>query len=128
MGCATQEPPAAAPVDAARAAPVPTSLTAYLPKGSLDGKVVLGPPPAADSPHGRADRAFYDDTRSLKDTPRWREAIQDNDLWGGGAIKRFSCVLGVDINERQTPVTWKLMHRLELDVRNIGGPAKDHFA
>ena len=126
FGCATAAPPA--PAADVSLGPVPTDLTGYLPKGALDGRVVLGPPPAADSPHGRADRAFYDDTRALKDSPRWREAIQDNDLWQGGAIRRFSCALGVEISERQTPTAWKLMHRLELDVRNIGGPAKDHFA
>jgi acid phosphatase (class A) len=107
---------------------VPTRLTAYLPKGALDGKTVLAPPPAPDSPHGRADQAFYDETRALKDTPRWREAIQDNDLWGGGAIRRFSCVLGAEISAQQTPAAWRLMHRIELDVRDIGTPAKDHFA
>ena len=128
FACATPEAqtPAAA-ADPSMAGPVPTKLQAYLPPGAIDGKTVIGPPPAADSPHGRADQAFYDDTRALKDTPRWKEAIQDNDLWGGGALKRFSCALGVDINERQTPVAWTLLHRLELDVRNVGGPAKDFY-
>ena len=30
----------------------------YLTAQALDGSVVLAPPPAVDSPHGRADRAY----------------------------------------------------------------------
>ena len=100
----------------------------YLTAGSLDGKSILGPPPALDSAHGKADRALYEETRALAGTSRWKTAIQDNDLWGGGALKRFSCALGVDLNETQTPVTWKVLHKIETDVRTLGTPAKDFYA
>jgi acid phosphatase (class A) len=112
----------------AMAGPSPSQETGYLPASALDGKVILPPPPAVDSPYGRADRATYDDTRALKDSPRWREAIQDNDLSGGGAIKRFSCVIGVDISEKQTPTAWKLLHKIQVDVRTFSTPAKDFYA
>lgn len=125
-GCATERGPAAPVVDAL-AGPVPTTLKGYLTADALDGKTILPPPPAADSPQGRADQAFYDETRALKDTPRWKLAIQDNDLWGGGALKRFSCALDVELSETGTPVAWKLLHRIELDVRTIGTPPKDYF-
>lgn len=117
----------AAPPQPAVAAPPADRLPGYLKGAAVDGRVVLGPPPAADSPHGRADRALYDETRALQGSKRWQEAIQDNDLWQGGAIKRFSCALGVELNARQTPRTWRMLHRLESDVRTIGTPAKDHF-
>lgn len=107
--------------------PVATKLAGYFAANPLDGKTILGPPPAVDSPHGKADRALYDETRALEGTPRWKTAIQDNDLWGGGAIKRFSCALGVDLNEKQTPAAWRMLHRMELDVRTIGTPAKDAY-
>lgn len=121
-------PATTAPADPALASPVPTKLTGYLPAGALEGKAILPPPPAADSPQGRADQAFYDETRALQDTPRWKLAQQDNDLWQGGALKRFSCVLGVELSERDTPAAWRLLHRIELDVRDVGTPPKDHFA
>jgi acid phosphatase (class A) len=35
--------------------------------------------------------------------------------------------LGVDLNEKQTPVTWKILHKIELDVRTVGTPAKDFY-
>lgn len=107
--------------------PPPTDLVGYFQANPLDGKTILGPPPAADSPHGKADRALYDDTRSLEGSARWKTAVQDNDLWGGGALKRFSCAAGVDISERQTPATLRMLHRIELDVRTVGTPAKDAY-
>ncbi|WP_421937064.1 hypothetical protein [Phenylobacterium sp.] len=108
--------------------PRATQLTGYFATNPLDGKAILGPPPPPDSAHGKADRALYDETRALEGTARWKTAIQDNDLWGGGAIKRFSCALGVDINATQTPAAWRMLHRMELDVRTIGTPAKDAYA
>jgi acid phosphatase (class A) len=107
--------------------PPPTKLVGYFAANPLDGKAILGPPPAPDSPHGKADRALYDETRALEGSARWKTAIQDNDLWGGGAIRRFSCALGVDVNERQTPTALRMLHRMELDVRTVGTPAKDAY-
>ena len=128
--CATgaDAPAETAAANPALASPVPTKLTGYLPAGALDGKTILPPPPAADSPQQAADRAYYDETRALQDTPRWKLAQQDNDLWQGGALKRFSCVLDVELSQRETPTAWKLLHRIELDVRDVGTPPKDHFA
>lgn len=107
--------------------PVPPAAKGYFAANPLNGAAILGPPPAADSPHGKADRALYDETRKLKDTPRWRTAIQDNDLWGGGAVKRFSCALGREISDAETPALSRLMHRIEGDARTVGTPPKDHY-
>ncbi|ODT85477.1 phosphatase PAP2 family protein [Phenylobacterium sp. SCN 70-31] len=131
--CATDAAPpaagqAAAPAAGQPAGPKPTTLTGYFAANPLDGKTILGPPPAVDSPHGRADRAVFDETRALEGSERWRAAIEDNDLWGGAAIRRFSCALGVDLNERETPAALRLLHRVELDVRTVGTPAKDAYA
>lgn len=117
-------PPAAGP---ALLNPPPTKLVGYFAANPLDGKAILGAPPAPDSPHGKADRTLFEETRKLEGSPRWKTAIQDNDLWGGGALKRFSCALGIDLSERQTPVTWKILHKIELDVRTVGTPAKDFY-
>lgn len=123
--CASGSP--ASPPQDASMGPPPTDLAGYFRTNPLDGKAILGPPPTPDSAHGKADRALFDETRALEGTARWKTAIQDNDLWGGGALKRFSCAAGVDINERQTPATLKMLHRIELDVRTVGTPAKDAY-
>lgn len=117
---------AQAPADPSLGPPA-KSETGYFRTSPLDGKAVLGPPPAPDSPRGKADQAVFEQTRALKDTRRWKVAIQDNDLWQGGAIERFSCALGVDVNEKQTPTLWKMLHRLETDVRLIGTPTKQFY-
>jgi acid phosphatase (class A) len=110
--------------DPSMAQPVPTKLKGYLAADALDGKAILPPPPAVDSPSGKADRAIYDENRALAGTPRWTAAQRDNDLWSGGAQKRVACALGRDISEATTPRTQQLLHRVELDARGVSGPAK----
>lgn len=119
-----------APDDASLSAPVhpiPTKLTGYLTTGALDGVALLGPPPATDSLRGQADRAYYNETRSLAGSARWNDAIRDNDIWAGGALKSYACAAGKEIGVRPTPTLYRLLERVELDVRTIGKPAKDHY-
>jgi acid phosphatase (class A) len=124
---------AAAPSSAPIATATPTSApggqtSGYLSVSAMTGKDILPGPPAAGSVYDTADRANYDATRSLEGSPRWKLAQQDNDLWQGGALKRFACAMGKDVSAKATPVAWKLLHKIELDVRTIGTPAKNHFA
>jgi acid phosphatase (class A) len=117
----------AAPVGASLAAPAATKLSGYLSAQAIDGKALLGPPPAPDSLRGQADRDAYLRTRSLQGSPRWAAAIRDNDIWAGGALERYACATGVEIGPKATPAVWKLLHRMELDVRTGGTPAKDFY-
>jgi len=114
-------------VDDPSMGPRAAKLEGYFVANPLDGTRVLGPPPTPDSPHGKADRAMFEETRKLEGSPRWQTAIIDNDLWGGGALKRFSCAMGVDLDAQKTPVTWRILHRVELDVRTVGTPAKNAY-
>ncbi|HET6969873.1 MAG TPA: phosphatase PAP2 family protein, partial [Phenylobacterium sp.] len=77
-------------LDPSLAGPTPTKLVGYLKKDDIDGRTVIGPPPAPDSPRGKADRTIYLDTRGLAGSPRWAQAVKDNDLWTGGALERFA--------------------------------------
>ena len=113
--------------DPSMAAPVATTLKGYLADGAVDALAVLGPPPEADSPRGRADRAFYEDSRALAGSPRWAQAVRDNDLWDGGALHRYACVLGVRLDAASTPHTLRLLRRVELDVRTVSGPVKARY-
>jgi acid phosphatase (class A) len=113
--------------DPSLAGPIPTTLTGYLAGGEIDGLAVLGPPPQADSPRGRSDRAYYEATRALAGSPRWAQAVRDNDLWGGGALTRYACVLGLRLDEASTPRTYRLLERVELDVRTVSGPVKSRY-
>jgi acid phosphatase (class A) len=115
------------PVELSPAGPAPSKLTGYLSTGDIDGQTVIGPPPAADSPRGKADRAVYLETRGLEGSPRWRQAIKDNDLWGGGALERYACALGAPIDAAALPKTYHLLQRVELDARTVGTPPKEHY-
>ena len=120
----------AAPVDGSLASPtnpIPTDLTGYLAAGDLDGAALLGPPPTPESLRGQADRAYYNETRSQQGSARWAQAIRDNDIWAGGALKTYACAAGKQIGPQATPVLYRLLHRIEIDVRTVGKPAKDHY-
>ena len=128
--CAMLPQTSPAPAAAALAAPlnpIPTKLTGYLATADFDGAALLGPPPAEGSLRGQADRAYFNETRALAGTPRWNDAIRDNDIWGGGALKGYACAAGKDIGEKTTPTLYRLLHRIELDVRTVGTPAKNHY-
>lgn len=115
------------PSDPSMAGPIPTKLTGYLRASDIDGQTVIGPPPAPDSPRGKADRAVYLETRALAGSSRWNQATKDNDLWNGGALERYACALGQPINAQALPKTYRLLQRIELDARAVGTPPKDHF-
>jgi acid phosphatase (class A) len=124
---APKTPAHGAPVDPSMAGPTPTKLTGYLTARDIDGQVVLGPPPALDSPRGKADRTIYLDTRAMAGSPRWVQATKDNDLWNGGALQRYACALGRPISAAALPKTYHLLQRVELDTRTVGTPPKDHY-
>jgi acid phosphatase (class A) len=115
------------PIDPSMAGPTPTQLAGYLSPDALNGTTVIGPPPAPDSPRGKADRTIYLETRKLAGTPRWAQATKDNDLWNGGALERFACALGRPIDAKSLPLTYRLLQRVELDARTVGTPPKTHF-
>lgn len=112
---------------AAAVSPPETELKGYLSAGALDSMKALGAPPASGSPREQADRAIYEQTRALEGTPRWRRAQQDQDLWFGGAVRRYACALGRDISPSATPVTYRLLQRMELDVRTVGAAPKKTY-
>jgi acid phosphatase (class A) len=117
----------AAPGLAPPPGPLAAKATGYLAASALDGKAILPGPPTAGSAYDKADRGYYDESRSLAGSPRWQAAIRDNEIWAGGALRAYSCAIGAEISEQATPVTWKLMHRVELDVRTVGTPPKNFY-
>jgi acid phosphatase (class A) len=127
-GVRVAQAPTAAPVDPSIVSPPHTDLKGYLAGDALDGVTILGPPPAPDSPRGRADGATYLETRALQGSARWEAAKRDNDLWYGGAMGRYACAMGREISPQATPLTWRLLERVELDSRTVGTTAKARFS
>lgn len=119
--------PKPAAQDVSLRVPDGAKLAGYFAASPIDGAALLGPPPAPDSLRGRADRELYEQNRKLEGSPRWAEAIKDDDIWGGGALRRYSCALGVQLGDQQTPAVARLLHRIELDVRTVGTPPKTFY-
>jgi acid phosphatase (class A) len=100
----------------------------YLKTGmNLDGAAIVGPPPAPDSPRGKADRATFEATRKLAGTPAWDKAIADADLSGAHGFKSFSCSAGVTIGPEATPTLANLLLRMTDDAATLYQPAKAVF-
>lgn len=90
----------------------------------LDGALVIGPPPAPDSPRGKADRAAFNASRKLAGGPIWTQAIADADLSGKEGMKSFSCAAGVTLGPEATPTLTRLLLRMTADAATIYKPAK----
>jgi acid phosphatase (class A) len=122
-------PPTAGAVSAgAILQPAGGTLTGYLPRAAYpDGVAILGPPPEPDSAQGVADRTIYNQTRSMADTPRWKQAIRDDDLSGPSAFKSLACAAGLTITPATMPRTTTLLIRTGIDGSLVASVPKKRF-
>jgi membrane-associated phospholipid phosphatase len=93
------------------------------PQARPDLTKVLAPPPAAGSPRAVADAAIFDQTRALKDTPRWALATSDVD---GSMYDHFAQALGARLTPRSAPVLTAILERAGED-RSVVGLAKTYW-
>lgn len=94
------------------------------PQARPDLTKVLAPPPPPGSPRAVADAAIFDQTRALKDTPRWALATADVD---GSAYEHFADALGVRLTPQAAPVLTALLERAGED-RSVVSLAKTYWA
>lgn len=88
---------------------------------------IVGPPPAAKSRTGKADRDQFESTRALAGSARWTVAQRDADLSGLEAWKSYGCAAGIQIGPKTTPVLARLMLRVESDAALVYNPIKDRY-
>lgn len=127
VGCSAVDatpPVATTPPSAGWTKPPPGYLAGT---GGLDATVILGLPPAPDSPRGKAERAQFDETRKLVNTDAWREAIADADLSGKNGMRSFSCAAGVTLSAEATPTLAAMLLRMTDDAAKIYQPAKSAY-
>ncbi|CAN5578238.1 hypothetical protein BH10PSE4_BH10PSE4_00750 [soil metagenome] len=84
---------------------------------------VLAPPPGPGSPRAIADAAIFDQTRGLKDSPRWALATADVD---GSVYDHFARALGARLTPQSAPVLTALLERAGED-RSVVGLAKSYW-
>lgn len=88
----------------------------YIPKENLPNSLdLLGPPPAADSAAFARDEEARKATIPLRGGARAAQARLDADLQFPQPAKNFSCAMGVDITEAQTPHLYRLMQKVLTD-------------
>jgi hypothetical protein len=105
-------------------APPGTPVRGYLkPAARPDLRQILAPPPEPGSPRAVADRAIFEQTRSLAGTPRWALATSDV---RGHMFDHFAGALGVRLTPQTAPVLAALLERAGED-RSVVSNAKHHW-
>jgi acid phosphatase (class A) len=88
---------------------------------------LLAPPPAPGSAAMVRDETARRGALLLHGTPRYVLAVADTDRHQDATNRAFQCTFGVDIGPEQTPVLYKLLAKMRIDVRASTYPAKSHF-
>jgi len=106
----------------------PGLLAGYLPAEDLPNSLVLIPPPPADGSAAFAfDTEVSEKAIKLQDTPRWELATDDANLIFPEAAETFSCALGIQISEQDTPHLYMLLRRTLTDAGLSTYTAKNHY-
>lgn len=88
----------------------------YLDPRALPNSIaLLPPPPAPGSAEDARDAAIAASDRKLVATPRWNLAQRDAELRGDPSVKSFGCAAAIEITEKGTPATYRLLRRSLLD-------------
>ncbi|HEX5379641.1 MAG TPA: phosphatase PAP2 family protein [Phenylobacterium sp.] len=115
-----QSPAAKAPMS-----PAPAARSGYLGETAPDTYKILPPAPTAGTIRYQADRSTFLATRSLKDTPRW--ALAQNDDNSRGLIKDLACAVGVELTPQNAPRTSAMILKLAPDVSWATNHPKDIY-
>ena len=103
-------------------------LNGYLDRKDLpDSLALVPPPPAPGSARQAADLQQHQQTRALRNTPRWDYAFKDVNLKFPEAAGVFSCALDVPISQETTPHLNMLLRRTLVDAGFATYKAKDHY-
>ena len=101
---------------------------AYLsPAETPDALLIVGGPPAEDSPQAAAERAWFLETRAMEGSPRWKQAARDAELFGDVGHASFACAIGKAITVKDTPTLSRMMDRLVMDASRSVGILKTTF-
>lgn len=96
------------------------------PQEMPDSVVLLPPPPERNSAGFAADREISR-VRDLRGTPRWAQAIVDDDLGFPQAAGIFSCAMDIPVSEQLTPRLYGLLRRTRTDAAVVSDGAKHHY-
>ena len=98
------------------------------PSAVLDSSKLLPPPPEPGSAEMTRDEQARQAAIALQGTERYELAKEDAGRSTDQTAQAFSCALGTDISEANTPRLYKLLMRMRIDVRRASYPAKNRYA
>jgi len=98
----------------------------YLP-AEPDAVATVGAPPADGTAEMARDRKLFDQTRKLKDTPRWTLATSDVSKKPADIAKDFSCAVGAELTPDNAPHLIALIGKMQKDASGVSNPAKDKY-
>jgi acid phosphatase (class A) len=96
-------------------------------EATLDSEQFVPAPPVDGSARQQADNAASEALRHLEGSARWAMAAKDANLSFPSAASIFSCALGTDVNETQTPALYRLLQRSLTDLGLATYPAKTAY-
>lgn len=99
----------------------------YLGKQLPNSLALLPAPPAAGTPAFANDLAVSRASQTLKGTPRYALAVSDADLSFPHTAGVFSCALGVQVSQQDTPRLYLLLQRSMIDGGLGTYAAKNHY-
>jgi len=106
----------------------PGILAGYLkPEVLPNSLALLPPPPAAGSARLALDKEVSRKGIAQRGTPRWALATEDANLMFPQAAGTFSCALGVQITEKETPHLYMLLRRTLTDAGLSTYTAKNQY-
>ena len=92
-----------------------------------DSLSLLPPPPAAGTAEMARDEAVRRAALPFRSTPRYALAAADGDRNQDATNRAFQCAFGAAIDPQGTPVLYKLLEKMRIDVRASTYPAKSHY-
>lgn len=126
--CQTAPVPPTSPALVGEISPGSGYVKGYLERKQLPDSLALLPkPPVDDSPEQAADLAIHRATRMLRASPRWDQAVADNNLMFPKAAESFSCTLDMAISAETTPHLTMLLRRSLIDAALATYGAKNHY-
>ncbi len=123
--CGTRPPvPATAPGADGVPERRPGQAIGYLDDAAVPDSAALVPPPPEPATD---DQARMQAALALHGTPRFTRAAVDADLAFPRAAALFTCALGVEVDARHTPATWRLLRRSLDDAARSTRGAKERY-
>jgi acid phosphatase (class A) len=108
--------------------PKPAPIGGYLPEAHVpDAAPLLGPPPPTGSGTAEGDIATFKATRALQGTARWDLATRDAVFGAAALLQDFSCALGVQLSQANTPTLYHMLSRVVVDADTVEARAKKTF-